>query len=274
LDQAHLQQVYVIDWRENLKLMRRILDDRQSALGTLRLNRYLAQSGLGSRREVETLIRRGEVKINGKVVRKLATQVEVGRDEVAVRGESLRPLMVPTYIVLNKPAGYVTTAKDEAGRQTVFALVNQPVRVFSVGRLDLDSEGLLLLTNDGELTFRLTHPRFKVPKVYRVLLNEALRPAAAQNFREGVIIDETHRARGELGWPNANDHRLCEVTIFEGRNRQVRKMFAALGYRVKTLQRLQIGPLALGKLKLGAWRYLTDKEILQLKTAVGLATEE
>jgi 23S rRNA pseudouridine2605 synthase len=274
LDQAHLQQVYVIDWRENLKLMRRILDDRQSALGTLRLNRYLAQSGLGSRREVETLIRRGEVKINGKVVRKLATQVKVGRDEVAVRGESLRPLMVPTYIVLNKPAGYVTTAKDEAGRQTVFALVNQPVRVFSVGRLDLDSEGLLLLTNDGELTFRLTHPRFKVPKVYRVLLNEALRPAAAQNFREGVIIDETHRARGELGWPNANDHRLCEVTIFEGRNRQVRKMFAALGYRVKTLQRLQIGPLALGKLKLGAWRYLTDKEILQLKTAVGLATEE
>lgn len=238
---------------------------------TMRLNRYLAQSGLGSRREVEKLITRGEVKINGQRIRDLATQVDLRRDEVLVRGDTVRPITVPTYVMLNKPAGYVTTAKDEAGRKTVFDLVNQPVRIFPVGRLDQESEGLLLLTNDGELTFRLTHPRFKVPKIYRVLLNEILRTSDAQRFRDGVVIDEKYRVRGELKFPNLKEQRLCEVTIFEGRNRQVRKMFAALGYRVKALQRIQTGPLLLGKLKLGSWRYLTDKEITQLQAAVGLA---
>jgi 23S rRNA pseudouridine2605 synthase len=238
--------------------------------GTMRLNRYLAQSGLGSRREVEKLITAGEVKINGKSARDLATQVDLHQDEVVVRGENVRPVAVPTYIMLNKPSGHVTTAKDEAGRRTVFDLVNQPVRVFPVGRLDQDSEGLLLLTNDGELTFRLTHPRFKVPKVYHVLLNEMLRPADAQRFRDGVVIDETHRVRGELRFPNVKDQRLCEVTIFEGRNRQVKKMFAVLGYRVKSLQRIRIGSLILGKLKLGTWRYLADHEIEQLKNLLKL----
>jgi len=245
-----------------------------SSADTMRLNRYLAQSGLGSRREVEKLITRGEVKINGQRVRELATQVDLRRDDVVVRGESVRPVTVPTYIMLNKPVGYVTTAKDEAGRRTVFDLVKQPVRVFPVGRLDQESEGLLLLTNDGELTYRLTHPRFKVSKVYRVLLNEVLRTPDVQRFRDGVVIDETHRVRGELSFPNLKDQRLCEVTIFEGRNRQVRKMFAALEYRVKALQRIQIGPLLLGKLKLGTWRYLTDKEIKVLKAAVKLLGTE
>jgi len=238
------------------------------AADTMRLNRYLAQSGLGSRREVEKLITRGEVKINGQRIHDLATQVDWRRDEVVVRGDSVRPVMVPTYVMLNKPAGYITTAKDEAGRKTVFDLVKQPVRIFPVGRLDQESEGLLLLTNDGELTYRLTHPRFKVSKIYRVLLNEVLRTADAQRFRDGVVIDETHRVRGELKFPNLKDQRLCEVTIFEGRNRQVRKMFTALGYRVKALQRIQTGPLLLGKLKLGSWRYLTDKEIKSLQEAV------
>jgi len=257
--------------------MKRTRDREQNfspAADTMRLNRYLAQSGLGSRREVEKLITRGEVKINGQRVRELATQVDLRRDDVVVRGESVRPVTVPTYIMLNKPAGYVTTAKDEAGRRTVFDLVKQPMRVFPVGRLDQESEGLLLLTNDGELTYRLTHPRFKVSKVYRVLLNEVLRTPEVQRFRDGVMIDETHRVRGELSFPNLKDQRLCEVTIFEGRNRQVRKMFAALGYRVKALQRIQIGPLLLGKLKLGTWRYLTDKEIKVLKAAVKLIDAE
>ncbi|MDZ7361645.1 MAG: rRNA pseudouridine synthase [candidate division KSB1 bacterium] len=242
--------------------------------GTMRLNRYLAQSGLGSRREVEKLITRGEVKINGKNVHDLATRVDLLCDEVVVQGESVRPVNTLVYLMLNKPAGYVTTVKDEGSRQTIFALVKLPVRVFPVGRLDLDSEGLLLLTNDGELTYRLTHPRFKVPKVYHVLLNKPLQPTAVQLFHEGVIIDETCRVQGELRFTNVNDHRRCEVTIFEGRNRQIRKMFAALGYRVKGLQRIQIGPLLLGKLKLGAWRYLTEKEIQLLKAAVALRNDE
>ncbi|MDZ7288517.1 MAG: rRNA pseudouridine synthase [candidate division KSB1 bacterium] len=243
------------------------------ALDTMRLNRYLALCGLGSRREAEKLIIGGQVKINGEVVRNLATQVKLNRDEVAVGGEIVRPVMLPIYIMLNKPAGYLTTAKDEAGRQTIFELVNTPVRVFPVGRLDRDSEGLLLLTNDGELANRLMHPRFKVPKVYRVWLNQSLRPADARQFREGVVIDHTHRVRGELGFPVQGENRLCEVTIFEGRNRQVRKMFAALGYRVKALQRTRIGPLPLGKLKPGVWRYLTGREIKQLKNAVELQSE-
>jgi len=245
-----------------------------SASETMRLNRYLAQGGLGSRREVEVLITRGEVKINGKTVRDLATRVQVHADQVVVRGNVVSAVTVPTYIMLHKPAGYVTTAKDEARRKTVLMLVQQPVRVFPVGRLDLDSEGLLLLMNDGEIANRLTHPRFKVAKVYRVLLNDPLRPAAVKQFQQGVVIDETHRVHGELRFPKTNDPRLCDVTIWEGRNRQVRKMFAALGYRVKALQRLQVGPLLLGKLKIGTWRYLTDKEIKLLKEAVGLLNED
>jgi 23S rRNA pseudouridine2605 synthase len=236
----------------------------------VRLNRYLAQSGLGSRRAVEAFITRGEVKINGQLVSNLSARVDPDKDRVVVRGETVRPVALATYIILNKPAGFLTTAQDEAGRQTVFALVNQPMRVFSVGRLDRESEGLLLLTNDGELSQRLLHPRFKMSKVYLVRLNHPLRPADAQRFRDGVVIDGAHHVRGELRFPRANDHRLCEVTIFEGRNRQVRKMFATLGYRVKALQRTQIGPLALGKLQIGAWRYLTDKEIRRLKEAVNL----
>lgn len=245
----------------------------------MRLNRYLAQCGLGSRREVEKLITRGEVRINGEIVRNLATQVDSGRDEVIVRGERVRAVTVPMHIMLNKPAGYITTAEDEAGRQkagrkTIFELVKHPVRIFPVGRLDRDSEGLLLLTNDGELAYRLTQARFKVPKVYQVWLDKGLRPAVASQFREGILIEETHRVRGELRFPRPSENRFCEVTIWEGRNRQVRKMFAALGYRVKALQRTQIGPLMLGNLKLGAWRYLTDKEIKLLKETVRLSDEE
>jgi 23S rRNA pseudouridine2605 synthase len=240
----------------------------------MRLNRYLAQCGLGSRREVEKLITRGEVRINGETVRNLATQVDSRRDEVVVGGERVRAMTVPMHIMLNKPAGYITTAQDEAGRKTVFELVKHPVRIFPVGRLDRDSEGLLLLTNDGELAYRLTQARFNVPKVYQVWLDKGLRLAVVSQFRDGILIDETHRVRGELRFPKSNESRFCEVTIGEGRNRQVRKMFAALGYRVKALQRTQIGPLLLGKLKLGAWRYLTDKEIKLLKQAVSLQNEE
>ncbi len=241
---------------------------------TMRLNRYLAQCGLGSRREVEKFITRGEVRINGEIVRNLATQVDAGRDEVVVRGERVRAVTVPMHIMLNKPVGYITTAEDEAGRKTIFELVKHPVRIFPVGRLDRDSEGLLLLTNDGELAYRLTQARFKVPKVYQVWLDKGLRPTVASQFREGILIEETHRVRGELRLPKSNESRFCEVTIWEGRNRQVRKMFAALGYRVKALQRTQIGPLTLGNLKSGAWRYLTDKEIKILKEAVGMSGKE
>ncbi|MDZ7344212.1 MAG: rRNA pseudouridine synthase [candidate division KSB1 bacterium] len=241
---------------------------------TIRLNRFLALCGLGSRRQVEKFILGGQVKINGQIVRTLAVQVDPQRDEVAVAGELMMPVTLATYLMLNKPVGYVTTAQDEAGRKTIFDLVDSPLRVFPIGRLDRDSEGLLLLTNDGELAHRLMHPRYKVPKVYRVYLNKPLRPAAAKKFQDGIVIDGRYQVHGELRFPRSGENRLCEVTIFEGRNRQVRKMFAALGYRVKALQRTQVGPLMLGKLKPGAWRYLTANEIHQLKKAVNLDTSK
>lgn len=234
----------------------------------IRLNRYLAQSGLCSRREADRWIAEGRVKVNGKIVTELGVQVDGAIDVVVAAGEVLRPSLALTYIMLNKPAGYVTTASDEKGRLTVFHLVKTPVRVFSVGRLDRDSEGLLLLTNDGDLSYRLTHPRFKVRKTYRVALKEALDERAARALQRGVRIPEVRLpVSGELRFPNAEDRRFCEMTIMEGRNRQVRKMFAAVGFPVKRLQRIQIGPLRLGKLGVGEWRYLEQREVKLLNQA-------
>lgn len=234
----------------------------------IRLNRYLAQSGLCSRREADRWIADGRVKVNGRTVTELGVQVDGTNDVVVAAGEVLRPSLVLTYIMLNKPAGYVTTASDEKGRLTVFHLVKTPVRVFSVGRLDRDSEGLLLLTNDGDLSYRLTHPRFKVKKTYRVILKDALDERAAKALQRGVRIDEArHPVAGELRFPNQEDRRFCEITIMEGRNRQVRKMFSAVGYAVKRLQRLQIGPLRLGRLGVGEWRHLEEREVKLLNQA-------
>jgi pseudouridine synthase len=213
------------------------------------------------------LILSGEIVINGKSVRTLGTQIDPAHDEIKVRGERVHAVNIPTYVMLNKPAGYVTTASDEKGRPTVLKLVRIPVRLFAVGRLDRDSEGLLLLTNDGDLSYRLMHPRYKVPKVYRVILDRAAAPGVRSSFRRGIKIDNFMPAKGELKFLD-RDRRFCEVTITTGRNRQVRRMFEALGYRVKNLQRVRLGPLALGVLRPGVWRYLNNKEIAQLKQAV------
>jgi len=233
----------------------------------IRLNRYLAMCGVCSRRQADEMILAGAVACNGEIVRTRGTQIDPARDDVRVNGERVRRAEILTYVMLNKPPGYITTARDEKDRATVLNLVRTPIRLFPVGRLDRDTEGLLLMTNDGELAFRLTHPRYKVPKLYRVLLRQAAAPSLVASFRRGVRIDALRPAKGELRFV-AGDRRRCEVTIHEGRNRQVRRMFEALGLRVLQLQRLRLGPLALGTLALGAWRYLTDKEIAQLKQAV------
>ncbi len=243
------------------------MTQKEVVLNAMRLNRYLALCGVCSRRHADALILSGEVAVNGKVVRTLGVQVEPERDEIKVRGERMRAVDILSYVMLNKPAGYVTTASDEKGRSTVLNLVRTPVRLFPVGRLDRDSEGLLLLTNDGELAYRLTHPRYKVPKVYRVLVHRAVVPDAIKSFRQGVKLDAFRPAQGELRI-STSDRRFCEVTITEGRNRQVRRMFEALGYRVKKLERICLGPLRLGNLAPGKWRYLTSKEIAQLEQAV------
>ncbi len=234
----------------------------------MRVNRYLAACGLGSRRACEAMIASGEVEVNGRPIDSLGVQIDPQVDRVRVGGNEVRPATIMMYVALNKPAGYVTTAKDEKGRSTVLDLVKMPLRVYPVGRLDRDSEGLLLLTNDGDLAFKLTHPRYKLPRVYRVLVNANLREEHVRQFRQGVRISTSEFVKGKLLFPYPGQRDICEVTIQEGRNRQVRRMFAALGYRTKGLQRVAMGPLQLGQLKIGAWRYLMPREVQQLKEAV------
>lgn len=236
----------------------------------MRLNKFLSDAGVGSRRAAEGEIRAGKVTVNGVVVTNPAHQVEPGRDRVVFQGNELFVQTLPTYIVLNKPPGYITSARDERGRDTVFRLVQTPVRVFPVGRLDRDSEGLLLFTNDGELANRLIHPRYKVAKKYLVHLNRPVGQEVQNRFRSGVLIDRRFAAHADVELVRGRNSRECVVTLTEGKNRQIRKMFAAVGYRVVGLQRFQLGPLQLGKLKPGTWRYLTKTEIEAVKKSVGL----
>ena len=234
----------------------------------MRLNRYLSLCGLGSRRKCEELIRAGRVEVNGRRIQELGSRVSEA-DEVTVDGLPVRPVQEAVYVMLNKPAGVVTTARDERQRRTVVDLVSLDQRVFPVGRLDKETEGLLLLTNDGEMAFRLTHPRFEIDKVYRVRLARPLEESARRRLERGVVLDgrKTSRAKVE---PADNTGREWLVTLHEGRKRQVRRMFAALGHRVVYLRREQLGPVRLGDLPVGAWRVLTPAEVSHLKRTVDL----
>jgi 23S rRNA pseudouridine2605 synthase len=219
--------------------------------------------GIGSRPVSEDMIASGRVTVNGEVAR-LGRRVDPATDRIAVDGVplSVRPGLV--YYLLNKPAGVVSSASDPQGRQTVIDLVPPEPRVHPVGRLDADSEGLLLLTNDGDLTFHLTHPRFGVEKEYLVAVEGRLRPTEIRRLREGVVLEDgvTAPARVALVEPT-----LARITIHEGRNRQVRRMCAAVGHPVVRLVRVRIGPLADRSLAPGEWRPLSFAEVRSLATA-------
>ncbi len=236
----------------------------------IRLNKFLAQAELGSRRSVEKLILSGLVKINGKVVSSPGITINPQKDIVIYDGNIIQHEIEPTYIILNKPVDYICSRHDEKKRKTVYQLVRTPQKVFSIGRLDKDSEGLLLFTNDGEFANRLIHPKYKVLKKYNVILKKSAPPGLQEIFRRGVIIDKNERAIAHVVFPNRKNKKACVVSITEGRNRQIRKMFAAVGVRVKYLQRFQIDSLKLGSLAPGAWRYLTNRELKTLKKAVEL----
>ncbi|MEW6545830.1 MAG: pseudouridine synthase [Bacillota bacterium] len=235
-----------------------------------RLNRYLARCGMGSRRKCDELIQAGRVQVNGHVVTRLGTTVDPACDRVAVDGHPVRP-QEHVYILLHKPPGYVSTARDPQGRPTVLDLVPGDVRLYPVGRLDWDTSGLLLLTNDGPLAFRLTHPRFEVPRTYRALVRGVPGPRALSRLRRGVMVGgrPTAPARvrilgrdGENAW--------LEVTVREGRYHQVKLMAEAVGHPVLRLTRVRMGPLSLGRLPPGQFRYLTGKELAALRRAVGI----
>lgn len=231
-----------------------------------RLQRYLARSGVASRRACERLITEGRVSVNGQPVTLLGTSIDAEADRVEVDRRPIRPASLRTYIALNKPVGVVSTASDPQGRQTVVDLVGQADRVYPVGRLDADSEGLLLLTDDGDLAMRLTHPRFGVDKEYRALVRGPIDQAMLDHLAAGVVLDgrRTAPAQFERAERDAVGEWL-RVIIHEGRNRQIRRMAKAVGLELVRLVRVRIGPLRLGRMPVGAWRFLTAPEVQSLR---------
>ena len=231
----------------------------------VRLNKYIAQAGVASRRRADEMIARGKVRINGSVVRELGTLVRPG-DRVDVSGTPIEPATQLSYLVLNKPPGVVTTMRDPYGRRTIAQMLPGGPRVVPVGRLDFDTSGVLLLTNDGDLANRLLHPRYGVEKTYRATIAGRLSPGDVRHFIEGLELDEFRAAGAKIRVVAARrDHSVVDITIHEGRNRQVRRMFEALGHPVLALTRLRFGPITLGALPLGGLRALTERELRALK---------
>jgi pseudouridine synthase len=226
-----------------------------------RLQKVLARAGIGSRRAAEQLIAAGRVTVNGAPAR-LGQRVDISKDKVEVDGSLIPVAEGIIYYLMNKPPGYVTTASDPQGRPTVLDLVDSGRRVWPVGRLDADSEGALILTNDGDLTLRLTHPRFKVPKTYLAQVEGNVGGAALRRLARGVSLEDGHTAPAEVALvERVPGGALLEITIREGRNRQVRRMGDAVGHPVKRLVRTAIGPLQLGRLKPGSYRKLAPLEV-------------
>src|SRR4051794_16659954 len=237
-----------------------------------RLQKVLARAGLGSRRVCEEFIADGRVTVNGEVAQ-LGRRVDPERDAVALDGVSVIVRDDLVYYLLNKPTGYVSTASDPEGRPTVVELVPESPRVFPVGRLDYDTEGLLLLTNDGDLTHLLTHPRFGVVKTYLAEVEGEPAPAAVRALREGVELDDGVTAPARVTVvQRRGDTAAVELGIHEGRNRQVRRMCEAVGHPVVRLVRTRIGPITDRSLKPGTWRPLTNDEVHALERAVALAS--
>jgi len=231
-----------------------------------RLQKVLASAGIASRRDCEVLIAEGRVAVNGKIVRVPGTRVDPEQDEISVDGKPIGAISPRTYVMLHKPAGVVSTTDDPQGRPTVVDLVKVDARLFPVGRLDFDSEGLLLLTDDGELTQRLTHPSHQVEKEYRVLLDRAPSPDALRQWREGVELDGVRTAPAWVEvLERAPEGVWTRVVLHEGRKRQIREVAKLLGYQVLRLIRVREGPLTLGDLPAGEWRLLSEQEVEQLR---------
>ena len=227
-----------------------------------RLQKIIARAGVTSRRNAEKLILAGKVTVDGKIITELGVKFDAQKNKICVDGKILTFDAEKIYILLNKPRGYVCTAKDERGRKTVLDLVNIEQRIFPVGRLDLNSEGLLLLTNDGELMNALIHPKFKIEKTYRAKISGEVTEEKLDKLRAGIELEDGLTAPAEIFLLEKD---LVEITIHEGRNRQIRRMFAAIGCDVKRLKRVKFAGLTLKGVAVGKFRPLTFAEINSLK---------
>jgi len=239
---------------------------RPPQAGQERLQKILAAAGIDSRRACEQIILDGRVQVNGKTVSELGTRADPRRDEITV---DLIPIHreAPVYILMNKPKGYVTTVKDDQGRPTVMALLKGvPGRLYPVGRLDFNSEGLLLMTNDGALAQVLMGPEHEIPKVYLVKVHRNLRPELMKELQEGFLLSGRRLKPCHIEIAEKGDNPWLKVTLTEGKNQQIRRMFAAVGHPVSKLRRVQFGPLSDPMLKPGAWRFLHPQEIAAIKS--------
>lgn len=241
----------------------------------IRLQKILSQAGVASRRAAEKLMTEGRVTVNGKTVFELGTKADSARDDIRVDGRRIKPAAHPRYILLNKPRGYVTTRSDEKRRKTVMDLL-EGVReyLYPVGRLDYDTEGLLLLTNDGELAAQLTHPRHGVERTYEARVAGMPDERAMEKLRTGIPLDGRRTLPAEAVLVNKDRHDadgVVVITIREGRNRQVRRMLEAVGHPVGRLKRIGFGPIRDRRLPVGGWRDLSPQEVHKLKS---LATTE
>jgi len=241
------------------------------AEGRQRLQKILAAAGYGSRRACEEIIRQGRVQVNGRVVTEMGTKVDPHRDEIRVDGAPLSSPEGKVYLILHKPPGYISTVHDPWGRPTILDLVPHRGRLYPVGRLDAESEGLLLLTNDGQLTHRLTHPRYEHEKEYLVLVKGRPSKTVLSRLRRGVKLEEGRTAPAEVsrasrkeGLETPPGTTWLRMVIHEGRKRQIRRMCAAEGHPVQRLIRVRMGPLRLGALKPGQWRPVTARELAAL----------
>ena len=231
----------------------------------VRLNKYIANSGVCSRREADTLIQSGVVTVNGEVVTELGTKVNVLTDDIRFNGERLKG-EDKMYILMNKPKGYVTTASDPHAEKTVMDLLKGcPTRVFPVGRLDKNTTGVLMFTNDGEMAERLTHPSYNKKKIYQVVLDHPLADEDREKVLSGIELTDGVVAADELEFIDAHDHRQLGIEIHSGKNRIVRRIFESMGYEVKALDRVYFAGLTKKGLKKGDWRYLTEGEVNILK---------
>lgn len=237
-------------------------------INSLRLQKFMANCGVASRRKSEEIIVAGRVSVNGVLVRELGLKVDERKDIVSVDGKIIKSEENKLYILLNKPIGYITTVSDQFGRKTVIDLVREvSERVYPVGRLDYDTSGLLLLTNDGDLAYKITHPKYEITKKYIARVSGVPKESDLQRFRDGLQIEDYITSKAKIKIITVdNGEALLEVVIHEGRNRQVRKMCSKIGHPVIELKRVEVGKIKLGNVREGRWRYLTEEEVNFLKS--------
>ena len=231
----------------------------------MRLNKFLSNSGVASRRKSDELISQGKVFVNGKVVSELGLQINEKRDKVMVDGKQIKLPSSFVYIKLNKPKGYACTAHDEKGRKTIYELIDTDERLFSIGRLDYDTEGLILLTNDGDFANKVAHPKYAIEKEYRVTIEGQIKESELAVLRKGVVVDGERMPSAKVEFLSSDDKfTKLSVVIDEGQNRQIRRMFEAIGKSIRLLKRVRIGQVRLGGLKRGDYRDLTEDELNSL----------